>query len=345
MKWLLVFVPLATALHFVIPDNPGLVFFSAVVAIIPLAAFLGEATEHLAFHTGDAIGGLLNATFGNLPELLILTAVLRSGFADMVLAGLYGAILVNAFLATGLAMMLGGFKHHTQKFQSEKTNEFATLLAIAVFALAVISIIGSNPDTSVQSEDQINFLLSALLIASYAMFLWYSLVTHKDIHVSSLHTVETAWNVKKSLLWLIGTSIAVTWMSEIISGAVESAMHQFNLNPHFVGAIVLAIVGGVAEMASAVRAARKDRMDLALTITMGASVQISLFVAPTLVIISYIFLPSQLHLHFSSAAVLLLFMAVFIVSSISRQGHSTWYKGALLVMLYIILGIGFHLIP
>jgi Ca2+:H+ antiporter len=357
MKWLLFFVPVATVMHFVLPNNHGIVFVVAVVALIPLAAALGEATEHVAYHAGDAVGGLLNSTFGNLPELLILTAILRSGLVDMVLASLYGAILVNAILATGLSMLFGGFKYHTQTFKSDHTNEFSSLLAIAVFALAVISIMsatnldqsgmghigmGQTGEMSGKTGDQLNLVLSCLLIAGYGMFLWYSLVTHKDLHAKSHHTDETAWTLRKSMLWLLGTSIAVVWISEILTGSIELAMSEFKLNQQFTGAIVIAIIGGAAEMASAVRAARVNRMDLALTIAMGASVQIALFVAPLLVLLSYVFASSILHLHFSWSAVLLLFMAVYIVSAISREGKSSWYGGALLVLLYIILAVCYY---
>ncbi|MBI2793158.1 MAG: calcium/proton exchanger [Ignavibacteria bacterium] len=344
-------------MHFVLPNNPGIVFVFAVVAIIPLAAALGEATEHVAYHAGDAVGGLLNSTFGNLPELLILTAVLRSGLVDLVLASLYGAILVNAILATGLSMLFGGLKYHTQTFKSEHTNEFSSLLAIAVFALAVISIMsesnlgqtggghiamGQASQMAGQTNDQLNLILSCLLIAGYGMFLWYSLVTHKDLHVKSRHTAETVWTLKKSMMWLIGTSIGVVWISEILTGSIELAMQEFRLNQQFTGAIVIAVIGGAAEMASAVRAARVNRMDLALTIAMGAGVQIALFVAPLLVLLSYVFASRILHLHFSLSAVLLLFMAVYIVSAISKEGKSSWYGGALLVLLYIILGVCYY---
>lgn len=342
MKKLLLFVPVAIVANLILPNNPAVVFIVAVVAIIPLSSVLGEATEHLAFHTGDAVGGLLNATFGNLPELLILTSVLMSGLIDVVLAGLYGAIIVNAILATGVAMFFGGLKHHTQNFQSEKTAEFSSLLAIAVFALAIISMTSKAPGGPDPSHDKLNVILSSLLIVGYGMFLWYSLVTHKDLHAHTHHTKETVWSFRKSLIWLVITSAAVVWISEILAGTLEIAMKDFNLNQKFMGAIMIAVITGAAQMASAVRVARVNRMDLALTISMGASVQIALFIAPLLVIISYAFMAMPMHLHFNSSEVLLLFMAVYIVSTISRGGKSTWYGGALLTLLYIILGTCYY---
>ena len=345
MKWLLLFVPTAIVLSYVLPDNPGLVFAAAVLAIIPLAGFLGEATEHLAFHTGESIGGLLNATFGNLAELLILVAVLRSGMFDIVLSGIYGAILVNALLATGLAMLFGGSKFHTQKFETENPYELATLLALAVFALAVISIIGHNPATTTQANAFTSNIVAVFLLIGYALYLVFSLVTHKDLFKTPHESSETAWPVKKALIRLIVITGLVVWISELLSGSVEQVMEIYSLNAAFVGAVVIAILGGAAEMAAAVRAARNNRMDLSLSITMGASVQIVLFVAPVLVLLSNFVAPRPFLLNFDGGGVILLFMAVVIVGTIARDGRATWFKGALLVLVYCLIATGIYLRP
>ncbi len=346
MKWLTLLVPVAIGLSFLFPDRPILVFVAAVLSLIPLAAFMGESTEHVAAHVGQSIGGLLNATFGNMAELIIMIAMLSKGLHEIVLAGILGGILVNGLLASGLSMMIGGVKHHIQEYNRESSRDAATLLIIAVFGLAVISVISMRQTADVaQAMPQSSTVVSGLLLLGYAMYLIYSMKTHKDLFESPRsEDDEDTWSLKKALGILTVVTLLVVWVSEILSGAVEAVVASADLSEMFVGAVVIAVIGGAAEIASAIRAANKGRLDLALSISMGGSVQIALFVAPVLVFASYLIGDRPIELIFKGPAVILLFFSVVIVSQLSSDGRSTWFKGALMVLAYVILATGIYLV-
>lgn len=349
MRYLLLLVPVAIGVTVFMPDSPLLVFITCVLALIPLAALLGEATEHVAAHVGSSIGGLLNATFGNLAELIILIAMLSRGLNEIVLAGILGAILVNAMLASGLSMFVGGLKNHVQEYNRESARDMATLLGLAVFGLAVISVVDMRQSGDVSATihaTQGTPIVAALLFGGYILFLLYSMYTHKDLFESRREESEPdTWSLKKGVLILLGVTVFVVWLSETLSGAIESVVATANLSEAFVGAVVIAIIGGAAEMASAVRAASKDRLDLALSISMGGSVQIALFVAPVLVVASYFVGQTPLELVFRPQAVILLFFSVVIMAQLSSDGRSTWFKGALLLLVYLILASAIYIVP
>ncbi len=348
MRWLLLLVPAAIGVTVFAPDSPLLVFVTCVLALVPLAALLGEATEHVAAHVGSSIGGLLNATFGNLAELIILTAMLSRGLYEIVLAGILGAILVNAMLASGLSMFVGGIRSHVQEYNRESSRDMATLLGLAVFGLAVISVLDLRlTETSTNVHDSHGTpIIAGMLFFGYILYLLYSMYTHKDLFQSRREPEEEdTWSLKKGLLVLLGVTVFVVWLSETLSGAVESVVATAGLSEAFVGAVVIAIIGGAAEMASAIRAAGKNRLDLALSISMGASVQIALFVAPVLVFASYFVGSKPLDLVFKPQAVILLFFSVIIMAQLSSDGRSTWFKGALLLIVYAILATAIYLMP
>ncbi|MBK6420188.1 MAG: calcium/proton exchanger [Ignavibacteria bacterium] len=349
MRWLLLLVPAAIGVTVFAPDSPLLVFVTCVLALIPLAALLGEATEHVAAHVGSSIGGLLNATFGNLAELIILTAMLSRGLHEIVLAGILGAILVNAMFASGLSMFVGGLRDHVQEYNRESARDMATLLALAVFGLAVISVVDmrqAESATSGQHGAHGTPIIAGMLFFGYLLYLFYSMYTHKDLFQSRREShEEDTWSLKKGLLVLLGVTVFVVWLSETLSGAVEAVVATAGLSEVFVGAVVIAVIGGAAEMASAVRAAGKNRLDLALSISMGGSVQIALFVAPALVLVSYLVGTKPLHLVFKPQAVILLFFSVIIMAQLSSDGRSTWFKGALLLIVYLILATAIYLVP
>jgi Ca2+:H+ antiporter len=346
MKWSLLLVPVAIVVSIVAPDKPLLVFLTSVAALIPLAAVLGEATEHVAAHVGSSVGGLLNATFGNLAELIILTAMLTRGLHEIVLAGILGGILANAMFASGLAMTLGGLRSHVQTYNRESARDMATLLALAVFGLSVISVVDMRQDQigiDIHARSHATPIVASLLFGGYLLYLIYSMFTHKDLFQSAREEHEPdTWSLRKGLLVLLGVTVFVVYISEALSGAIESVVATADLSETFVGAVVIAIIGGAAEMASAIRAARKDRLDLALSISMGGSVQIALFVAPALVVISYV-VGQPLELLFRPAAAILLFFSVVITAQLSSDGRSTWFKGALLLLTYIIIAVTIYL--
>lgn len=346
MKWLTLLVPIAIGVSFVFPDRPLLVFITAVLSLIPLAAFMGESTEHVAAHVGQAIGGLLNATFGNMAELIILIAMLSRGLHEVVLAGILGAILVNGLLASGLSMLVGGVKHHIQEYNRESSRDAATLLIIAVFGLAVISVISMRQsEAAALVMPESSPIVAGLLLAGYLMYLVYSMKTHKDLFESPrTEDEEDTWSLKKALTVLSVVTLLVVWVSEILSGAIEQVVASSGISEMFVGAVVIAVIGGAAEIASAIRAAGKGRLDLALAISMGGSVQIALFVAPVLVFASYFVGTQPLELLFRGPAVILLFFSVVIVGQLSSDGRSTWFKGALMVLAYVILAAGIYLV-
>ncbi len=341
----LLLVPLAIVVRYVWPEDPLLIFAAAVFALVPLAALLGESTEHLAAHVGQASGGLLNATFGNLAELIILITMLSMGLHEVVLWGIFGAIFANALLATGLAMFAGGLKFHIQNYNREGTRDLATLLAIAIFGMLAITVIEWSIPEEYRADTSMSLVVSLFLVAGYLLYLVYSMWTHKELFKSVPILLEgRSWSLPWSATVLAVVTIFVVWMSEILSSALEVSIKTLDLSAIFVGAVVIAVIGAAAEIASAVRASRNDRMDLALSISMGASVQIALFVAPTLVFASYFVGPRPFHLSFSYESVFLLFFAAMITGQLARDGRSTWFKGALLVIVYLIVAAGAFLL-
>ena len=344
MRWMLLSVPIALAVILFLPDRPILVFLISVLALIPLAALMGESTEHLATHLGPSAGGLLNATFGNLSELIIMISLLGKGLYDVVLAGLFGGILANSILATGLAMFAGGIKYHLQRYNRESTRDQSTLLTIAVFALLVISIIGSDLPPEQLSASPISVMVSPFLLLGYFLFLVYSMGTHSELFEVAEEDQSSDWSVVKAGSVLVAVTLAVVYISEALSTSIESLVADAGVSQLFIGAVVIAVIGAAAEIASAIRAARKDRMDLALSITMGGSAQIALFVAPVIVIANVVLGDGGFQLYFNYESVLVLFFCVMITMQLARDGQSTWFKGVLLILVYLILAGGIYMV-
>lgn len=352
IHWLFAFVPIALALdHGSV--SPPLVFFSAALAIIPIAALIGQSTEQIASRTGDAVGGLLNATFGNLPELIIGTIALKSGLFDMVRASLVGAILANLLLALGLAFFLGGLRYHEQDYSSIATRLYSSMMLIAVVSLAVPSAFGrllTSQDAALK-ETRLNLELAALLLLAYGLYLVFMLKTHPDLFKSSggegagegEHGPQ--WSVGRAVGSLVVASGLAAFMSEVLVGAAEPTGKALGMTDTFIGIVFLAIVGGAAESGSAIMMARKNRMDLSVGIAMGSSVQIALFVAPVLVLASHLIAPGPFALAFGRAEIGCLFIAVLIGAFVAADGRSNWYKGIQLVTVYTIIAMLFYFMP
>ena len=348
--WLLVFIPITLALEHA-GVRPPLVFFAAALAIIPIASLIVRATEQLAERTGDAIGGLLNATFGNAPELIIATVALRAGLFDMVRASLVGAILANLLLALGVAFLVGGLRYHTQEYNATASRVYTSMMFIAVASLAVPSAFSriATTEATMLQEQRLNVVLAVILLAAYVLYLVFMIKTHPD-HFKSVATGEDhhegkGWSVARALVSLLVASALAAWMSEILVGAAGETGKALGLSEIFIGIIFLAVVGGAAESGAAVTAAHKNRMDLAVSIAMGSCIQIALFVAPLLVLASAFVAPRPLMLAFGRVELWALMIAVLIGGVVANDGRANWYKGVQLLCMYAIMILVFFLLP
>ena len=352
MNWLFIFIPITVILGKIGGIAPTVIFFSAALSIIPIAALIVHSTEQIATRTGDAVGGLLNATFGNAPELIISMVALRAGYLSMVRASLVGAIIANLLLALGISFLLGGLRNGDQKFNPFATRTYSTMMFIAAVSLAIPSAFSRvfAPSEIMRQEGLLNIGIAIVLLIAYGLFLLYSLKTHKSSFESvsaeegSEHH-EEKWSMPRSVVSLIGASVLAAFMSEILVGAAEGTGKQLGLTEVFIGIIFLAVIGGAAESSSAIAMGRKNKMDLAIGIAHGSSIQIALFVAPLLVLASYFIAPAPLDLAFNRAEIGVLGIAVLIGSLVSGDGQSNWFKGVQLLTVYAIIALMFYLIP
>lgn len=358
LNWLLVFVPAAVVLEKTQPNNHVLIFICACLAVLPLAGWLGHATEHLAEHTGEAVGGLLNATFGNAAELILAIAALRQGLYDVVKASLTGSIIGNLLLVAGLSFFCGGLKYRVQRFNAISARTQSTLLTLAAISMiipACFHLLAVPNDRG--DELNLSAEMAVILLLVYAASLVFSLVTHKK-EVQAVASVpeetteepgeeepEKPWSMGKSLGVLALVTVIIAWVSEILVGSVEQAAHSFGMTSIFVGVIVVAIIGNAAEHSTAILAALKNRMDMSLSVAIGSSLQIALFVAPLLVLLSHFIGPRSMDFVFTPAEVGAVILAVFITSQVASDGESNWLEGLLLLSVYLLLGISFYFLP
>ena len=349
MNWLLALVPIVIGLRYLAPHSATLIFLAACLAIVPLAGWLGRATEHLAHHTGEGAGALLNATFGNAAEMILALMALREGLTSVVKASLTGSILGNLLLVLGGSVLAGGIRHKTQRFNETAARAQATLLLLAAIGLIVPAAFHflAGPGARVREAD-LSLEISVVLLAAYGTHLLFSLGTHKQLFEGATPPAEAderPWNARKSMLVLAGTTALIAWVSEILVGSVEEAARSFGMTQIFLGVIVLAVVGNAAEHSTAVVMALKNRMELTLGIAIGSSLQIALFVAPVLVIASRFTGLPALDLVFTPAEVLAVFVAVLITAQIASDGESNWLEGAQLLAVYLILALVFYFLP
>ncbi len=321
LLWLLAFVPVVLAVEKLKPTAHTLLFVLSVFAIVPLAALLSHATEAVAARTGDAVGGLLNATLGNLTELVIAVAALRAGQYMLVKASIAGAIVTNTLFMLGASFLLGGLKHHVQEYNRVGARIQAGLLFLATIALLVPSMM-SHADSVAGATftRKLSVGLAILLIAAYALGMLFSLKTHRELFASVEHgksdeAEEAPWPIPLAL----GTLAGVT--------------------------VLVALVGAAAEMASAFSAARKDRLDMSVGIALGSAAQIALFVAPVLVLMSYLIGPTPMDLQFWPGAVVMILLATITASLVTNSGRSAWFVGVLVLMVYFIFAITLYLLP
>jgi Ca2+:H+ antiporter len=352
VTWLLVFIPVSLALEYTQAPDP-LLFFSAALAIVPIARLIVLSTEQLATRTGDAIGGLLNATFGNAPELIIALVALRAGFFDMVRASIIGAILSNLMLATGVAFFLGGLRYHTQEYNAGAARLYSSMMLISAISLGVPSAFNRffSPESTIREEKLVNLGTAFVLLVAYGLYLVFLLKTHPD-YFQSVTVTEAEhghegpqWSLGRTIGSLLGASALAAWMSEILVGAAEGTGKALGMSDVFIGIVFLAIIGGAAESGSAIAMARKNKLDLTIGIAMGSSIQIALFVAPVLVLASGLIAPQPLELSFSRAEIGTLFLGVLVGAIVAGDGRSHWYKGAQLTLVYTMIAILFYFLP
>lgn len=351
LNFLLIFVPIAVVLEFM-HANPIAIFAASSLAIIPLAGWMGKATEHLAEKLGQGIGGLLNATFGNAAELIIALMALRKGLFEVVKASITGSIIGNILLVLGLSILLGGFKFPRQVFNKTAAMLGSTLLALSAVALmmpAVFHFLVINKPNA--REQDLSLEIAIVLIITYVLSLIFTLKTHSHLYTGGVEGVEEqeaigthGWSKPKSLIVLLVATTLVAVMSEFLVGAVEETSHKLGLTEVFVGVILVAIIGNAAEHSTAILVAMKNKMDLALNIAIGSSMQVALFVAPVLVFASYLF-GTPMNLIFTPLEVVAITVSVLVVALIAQDGESNWMEGILLLAVYTILGLTFYFLP
>jgi Ca2+:H+ antiporter len=358
LNWLLVFIPLAIILDWIGAD-PILLFVVSGLAIVPLAGLMGDATEALAEYLGPTLGGLLNATLGNAPEIIISVFALHRGLIGIVKSSLTGSIIGNLLLGLGLSMVAGGLKVRTQTFDPRVARVNGALLVLASFGLIVPAIYGLTPAGADSPARHISLEIAVILFLVYLSSLVYTLVTHRPVvgkagvkaekkEVGEAAAVvdqpEVPWSRNKALLVLALVSVALAFMSEILTGAVDPAAKRMGFTPLFAGVFLLASVGNAAELINAVRFARNDKMDLAIGVTVGASTQVALLVAPVLIFAAQ-FLGQDMNLIFTRYEMWAVVLAVFITRLLIYDGESTWLEGLMLLAIYLMLGVGFFHLP
>ncbi len=361
LNWLLVLTPAAIVLelghrHHAAWSSPALIFFCTALAIVPMAGWMGRATEHLAARLGEGIGGLLNATFGNAAELIIALMALLEAWREpaqrglmhgIVKASLTGSIIGNILLVLGAALLTGGLKYRLQTFNATAARTGATLLSLAAVALLIPGLFTHFVSPLSPTVEALSLELSGLLLGLYALSLWFTLRSHKELYLggeSEPAEQAHAWSVRRSMSVLLLATAGVAVLAELMVGSVHAAAAALGWTELFVGVIVVAIVGNAAEHSTAILAAWRNRMDLSLAIAVGSSIQIALFVAPLLVLVSYA-IGAPMDLVFTVPEIVAVGVAVMTASQIAGDGESHWLEGALLLTLYLMLAVLFYHLP
>lgn len=348
---MLIFVPIGVVLE--LAHAPAAwIFGIACLAIIPLAGWMGKATEHLAGHYGPGIGGLMNASFGNAAELIIAIMALRAGLIDVVKASLTGSIIGNILLVLGLSFFMGGLKHKHQKFNATSAGLGSTLLLLSAVGLLVPAVFHMIAGGTVGETERLHTLsrdIAIVLFIAYILSLVFQLITHQHLFKGDGHEHHgPLWSKGKALGVLLAATALVALMSEFLIGSVAETAEAWGMTEVFVGVILVAIIGNAAEHSSAILMAMKNKMDLAITIAVGSGIQIALFVAPVLLFLSYWIAPAEtgpMNLVFTPFEVAAVVISVIVVESVSNDGESHWMEGILLLAVYVIIGMAFYFLP
>lgn len=341
----LIFIPLAAIFHFT--HRPAMwTFIASGLAIVPLAGWMGKATESLAEKLGAGIGGLLNATFGNAAEMIIAFQGIRANLPDVVKASITGSILGNILLVLGLSIVAGGIRHKNQKFNRTAASMSATLMALSAIGLLIPAVFHWVTAGKSTSEAGLSVEISIVLFVTYILSLVFALKTHKDLYMgtSESHEESVVMKMRTAVIILLVATGLIAWMSELLVHSVEDAAHALGMTEIFIGVIVVAIIGNAAEHSTAIMMAMKNQMDLAYHIAVGSSMQIALFVAPVLVFLSYA-IGKPMNLLFSTFEVITVGIAAMVVSLVGADGESNWMEGVLLLAVYVIIALAFFFLP
>ncbi len=352
LDWLLIFVPLAILLRFWPGgSNPTALFVCSALGIIPVAGWIGRATEALAARVGEGLGGLLNATFGNAAELIIAGIALSKGLTNVVKASITGSIIGNVLLVLGLSILFGGVKYKEQRFNRTAARTSVVSLSLAAIGLIIPTVFhfaahSSPAGWSPLMEQKLSLGIALVLFLTYFCMLGFSLRTHKHFYQGGgqEHPKGRSWSRGKAVTILLVATAFVALLSEFLVGTIENVQHSLGVTEVFVGVIVVAIVGNAAEHSTAIIVAMKNKMDLSVGIAIGSSLQIALFVAPVLIFLSYLF-GRPMNLEFSMPEVFAVVASVYILFQISGDGETNWIEGIQLLSVYVILGILFFYLP
>jgi Ca2+:H+ antiporter len=347
MAWLLIFFPITLGLEAFAPDRHLPIFITSSLAILPFAKWMGDATEQLATFFGEGVGGLLNATFGNAAELIIALVALRAGLYDVVKASIAGSIIGNVLLVLGAAMVAGGLRNDEQTFNAPAARSQATMLVLAALALILPAFFQAAAGTTAGGLERLSVSISIVLLLAYLLNLAFALITHRALFAGTHQPDEPKAPTSKAraLSVLALATVGIAWMSEIMVGTIGPAAQELGLSKIFVGVFVVAIMGNAVEHATAVFAAMKNRMDLSLSIAIGSSVQIALFVTPVLVLASLFLGPAPMDLAFPVGLVLLILISVLITAQVANDGRSDWLEGVQLLTIYVVLALTLFFVP
>lgn len=351
LAWLLFAVPIAAWAHHAKPDSPLLVFGLACLAIVPVAGLLGVSTEKLSARTGEGIGGFLNATLGNAAEFIIALVALRAGMLDVVKASLIGSIIGNLLLVLGAAFLAGGLRHKVQSFATIGARTQIGMMALAAVAILVPSVFEVAHSGELANRSiAFSVVVAVILLVVYLCSVVFTLRTHADLFRGQDDADDTGhrglqWSLTLSLSVMATATLLIVWMSEILVATVERASHALGFSSLFVGVVIVAIVGNAAEHSTAILVAMRNRMEMAVSIAIGSSTQIALFVTPILVLLSLWIAPQPLSLAFSGVEVFLVIGATFAASVLIVGGKSTWFTGIQLISMYAIMAVTVFAIP
>ncbi len=345
LNWMLILVPAAIVLEIMHAD-PLYIFLASSLGIIPLAGWMGRATEWMAEHLGEGVGGLLNATFGNAAELIIAIMALRAGLHEVVKASITGSIIGNILFVLGLAFIAGGVKYPILKFNRTAASLSTTLLTLSTVALVVPALFHrlAGREAGAAREHTLSLEISIVLAVTYILSLVFTLRTHKHMYIGQADAESnSALGFAHVPLW-VSTAVLVAATAFVALLSEFHAAAQLGMSDIFLGVFVVAVVGNAAEHSTAVLVAMKNKMDLAVNIAVGSSLQIALLVAPVLVFLSYAF-GQPLDLLFTTFEIAAIALSVGVVSLIAIDGEANWMEGVLLLAVYAILGLAFYTLP
>ena len=345
LKFMLLFVPISFIGKF-LNFSPTIMFILAALSIIPLAGIMGEGTEEISSYTGPKIGGFLNATFGNATELIISFFALKSGLFEVVKSSIAGSIIGNILLVLGASMFIGGLKHKTQNFNINVVETTSSMLLFSLIGLCVPAFFTHTINANLLNTryEGLSLVVAIVMFILYILSLIFSFFTHKDLYATTTEEEghESKWSLKKSIAILIITTVIIAIESEFLVGGIEDITSKLGLSEFFVGIILIPIIGNAAEHSTAITMALKNKMDVAIEIALGSSLQIILFVAPVLIFLSLLFTPMSII--FNPFELVSLIASVIIANKVASDGQSNWLEGAQLMAVYFIIAAGFFIL-